>query len=350
MNINKNILFGALLIGASFLVACEKNELEYVEQNVPPVVYLAGAPNGTWHLNGRNVRVDNGNKTITAAFGVHRSGIQEKGSYSVDVTVNTNNLPEGTIPLQPSDYTFYGAGGAPVGKVEVSAGETSAPLYLSIAKEVLDANAGNVLALNVQISNPGGSYALSEALSSITIVINADLFAEQLVEVTSRYINNPGGASPFERSDAGGNRFGILKDWTVNDVVKNIAGNTLGGFDSYQGGYYMSMERWDTPEIPNGKIYQTVSLPAGRYIFEVDFESTVITNEAYLIVAEGKTLPDVADINSAIKYSPYSTPAFEFDLAEETEVSIGILANLINNYQGFRARGVKLLKYESVFE
>lgn len=152
-----------------------------------------------------------------------------------------------------------------------------------------------------------------------------------------------GGNNPFLRSDAG-SRFGILKDWTVNTAVKNIDNNTKGGFDSYGGGGYMAMERWGTPAIPNGKIYQTLTLPKGKYSFEANFEGSKISNEAYLTIAAGTALPDVANISSAIAFSSYSTPKVQFELTEQKEVSIGILANLLNDQQYFRIRGVKLYK------
>jgi hypothetical protein len=110
------------------------------------------------------------------------------------------------------------------------------------------------------------------------------------------------------------------------------------------------MERWGTPEIPNGKIYQTVTLPAGKYLFEIDFEGHKINNEAYLAIAAGTTLPDVAEIATAIGYSPFSAPQVTVVLTEETEVSIGVVANLISNEQYFRARGVKFSEYRSVFD
>jgi hypothetical protein len=342
----------AVLVGILSLFSCEKDELGSIENNVPPLIYLTQIIDGQMDLNADNVSINKTEKSIVKIFGVHRSGIQGHDDFSVDVSVSTDNLPAGTTPLQAGEYTLSASvtGTDPVERIEVAAGESSAPLFLTVTKTVLDAHAGEQLALNVQISNPS-RYELNPALSTVSIIIDVDDFEAVPIEVTSTWLKNPGGAdAPFQRADNDGTRFGILKDWLVNDAVKNIDGGTHGGFDSNGGGAYMSMERWGTPEIPNGKIYQTVTLPAGKYLFEIDFEGHKINNEAYLAIAAGTTLPDVAEIATAIGYSPFSAPQVTVVLTEETEVSIGVVANLISNEQYFRARGVKFSEYRSVFD
>jgi hypothetical protein len=342
----------AVLVGILGLLSCEKDELGSIESNVPPVIYLTQIVDGQMDINADNVSINKTEKSIVKIFGVHRSGIQGHDDFSVEVSVNTDNLPAGTTPLQAGEYTLSASatGTDPVERIEVAAGESSAPLFLTVTKTVLDAHPGEQLALNVQISNPS-RYELNPALSMVTIVIEVDDFKEVPIVVTSAYLKNPGGTeTPFQRLDNDGTRFGILKDWLVNDPVKNIDGGTHGGFDSYGGGAYMAMERWGTPSIPNGKIYQTVTLPAGKYQFEIDFQAHGISNEAYLAIAAGTTLPDVAEIATAIGYSPFSAPQVTVVLTEETEVSIGVVANLINDQQYFRARSVKLSQYRSVFD
>lgn len=341
-----------VLVGILSLLSCEKDELESIADNVPPVIYLTQVTDGRMELDADNVSINKAEKSIVKIFGVHRSGIQGYDDFSVDVSVNMDNLPVGTTPLQAGEYTLSASasGTDPVEHLEVAKGESSAPLFLTVPKAVLDAHPGELLALNVHISNPS-RYELNPALSAMTIVIEVDDFKEVLVNVTSMYLKNPGGAeTPFQRADNDGTRFGILKDWIANDAVRNIDGGTHGGFDSYGGGAYLAMERWGTPAIPNGKIYQTVTLPAGKYLFEVEFQGQGISNEAYLAIAAGTTLPDAGAIATAIGYSPFSAPQVTAVLTEEAEVSIGVVANLINDQQYFRARGVKLSKYVSIFD
>jgi hypothetical protein len=109
------------------------------------------------------------------------------------------------------------------------------------------------------------------------------------------------------------------------------------------------MERYFTPAIPNGKIYQTFNLPTGKYEFDVNFESALVSNELYLVVANGATLPNVTEITTALAYSSFQNPKVSFTLTENKQLSIGIAANFINDFQNFRVRGVKLYSYVSPF-
>lgn len=165
-------------------------------------------------------------------------------------------------------------------------------------------------------------------------------------DVTKTFLKNPG--YPYLRVDDGTTRFGILADWIVNDAVKNQEGSTRGGFDSY-GGASMALQHWadGEPEIINGKIYQTIHLPAGKYLFEIDLSGGYqIYDPAYLVVAAGNSLPDVADVATAIGSADFTSAQLLFELPQEQTVSIGILASLTQFSQYFRSPGVKLTKLE----
>lgn len=159
-------------------------------------------------------------------------------------------------------------------------------------------------------------------------------------DITRLYLKNPG--DPFEHADWDGNRWGLLKDWKVNDAVKNQSG--YGSFDGINGGGYLSMEKWTgQPEITNGKIYQTITLPAGRYSFEASFEANSVQDPAYKAVAAGSTLPDVSDIGNALASAPLAAP-LSFELSSQATVSIGFVATLTQDKQNFRAHWVRLYK------
>ncbi len=171
------------------------------------------------------------------------------------------------------------------------------------------------------------------------------------MDVTSKYVKNPG--NPFTRTDAG-SRFGILADWTTTASVKNIDGGTKGGFDSNGGGSWMSMERWGTPAIPNGKIYQTVEMPAGKFQFEiVSFDGNPgfgVKDQAFVTAAEGTVIPDATSITTALAYSPFSTPKALFTLDSPKTVSFGISANFIQDQQWFRIKQVKMTQFVNIFD
>lgn len=336
-----------LLLGTG----CKKEELEKVKELAPPKIYITNIVDGRIAVNvdSRIVSIDKAAKKITVALGVNRSGLADREAYSVKLTASDAGLPADVTPLAPTEYAIVAAGkGGSVATLDVPAEEASAAFAVEVPKSVLDAHAGKKIGINLSISDPS-KYELNEAMSTAALIIDVASFGERQVEITTRYLKNPG--APFARADQGASsRFGILADWISNDAVKNIDNRTKGGFDSFNGGGYLAMERWGTPEIPNGKIYQTIKLPQGKYRFDADFETAVISNQLLLTVAAGAGLPDIDNISQAIATAPYNAPRMMFELPAEQEVSIGFLGNLVNDAQAFRVRFVKLYKFESPFD
>lgn len=323
------------------LASCQKDELKSLE-SIPPKVYITQVNGGTINLTPSNVIIDKENKVIKASLGINRSGIQAREAYSVEIISENNNLPAGTIPLA-SDL-LSGT------HVEVPAGKAAGSFYLTIPKAVLDENKGKKLGMRIRIANPS-NYELNEQLATADIILDVNNFADRSVDVTAQYVKNAG--NPFKRTDSG-SRFGILADWTVNDAVKNMEGGTKGGFDSFNNGGWMSLERWGTPAIPNGKIYQTVELPAGKYQFEiVSFDGSpgyTVKDQAFVTVAEGNTIPDATDITNALVAAPFDAPKAVFTLDTKKTVSFGISANFIQDSQYFRIKQVKLTQFINIFE
>ncbi len=151
-------------------------------------------------------------------------------------------------------------------------------------------------------------------------------------EITSQYIKNAG--PNFANSDGGNDRWQVPADWTVTDDVKN-GGGDLGGLDN--GGWLpskaLSIEAWwGMPAVPNGKIYQTFTLPAGKYSFEAEAGDCSDGGIKYMTVAAAGSLPDVGDVPAqALAYanvSRFANNVITFELAAETQVSLGIQANM----------------------
>lgn len=142
---------------------------------------------------------------------------------------------------------------------------------------------------------------------------------------------------PFE-AEATSGRWGVLADWTTNEAVKNHGG--YGGWDEWNGNIFNVESGWGSPGITNGKIYQTVTLSPGTYTFKANLRNGNDTSHigevshAYLVVAEGETLPDVDD--GAIENDPATIGhskilqskdpddfKVEFTLDQQQEVSFG---------------------------
>jgi len=177
-----------------------------------------------------------------------------------------------------------------------------------------------------------------------------------MIDLSSRYLKNF--TAPFQSETYDGARWGTLKDWVTNDVMRNQgpAGNKIyGGYDNINNSGSFGLQKWGDgdPAIVNGKIYQTITLPAGDYevIWTTEGNSSAVnrgTAERYLVVAEGSTLPDLADLSGALGSVSFVTGVdrfnvkVDFSLAESTEVSIGILVNFTSGQQAVRAGGLQL--------
>ena len=130
-----------------------------------------------------------------------------------------------------------------------------------------------------------------------------------------------------------------------------------GGFDNLNNGGSFGAEQWTTdPAIVNGKIYQTFVLAPGNYSLTLFFgsENPGVGNEGndprYLVAAVGNTLPDVANVSSAlasVSFVGVSTTAsrtINFSITEPTEISVGILVNFTSTRQYIRANRFQLYK------
>lgn len=348
----KLIFYGLLALTECMMASCKKNET----MPMPPLIYLTRTVNGTIEVGSEDVTINKSRKTATLTLGISRSGLQDAEPFSVEIHADTASIPDGTIALKPNQYTVWVSdSGKNITKVDVPAGQTATAFYLTLPESVFSANSGKKLALDIRLSD-ASKYALNEQLATTTIIINVDDFIGAYTDVTSTYIKNPGGTPAFQHGDWGG-RYGILNNWIVNDAVKNQ--NGFGGYDAdpVDGGPFLSMETWGGPLIPNGKIYQTVKLPKGKYIFNADMHSGQIypQTKAYIAVIDGDAFPDVDNISTAMNYINIDVSDLEnnklvFELTEETEVSLGFVADLTQSFQYFRVRGVTLSKQVNVFE
>ena len=133
------------------------------------------------------------------------------------------------------------------------------------------------------------------------------------------------------------NRFFAINDWTLENTVTQ--GNiTTGAHVDIQKSYCMTFTTiWDGfSTLKDHKTYQTVTLPAGNYKFTAKYSSTWEgqCGNSYVVAAEGKGLPNTADVESSIAYTAMkekgsgNSNMIEFMLYEETEVSLGLLVNM----------------------
>ncbi|NLU90355.1 DUF4998 domain-containing protein [Chitinophaga sp. Ak27] len=166
-------------------------------------------------------------------------------------------------------------------------------------------------------------------------------------DVTSLYLGNTG---PFVRATFDGGRWGTLAaPWITTPNVINHSG--YGGYASDAGGVLVMESGWSgTANIINGKIYQTVTLPAGNYIFVVNTYTEAL-DPVYVVAAAGSTLPDIADLANAAGVAAFPTSRYvnatiecPFSISQTTQVSLGLLATMTSGNQYWRVPSVKLIK------
>lgn len=154
--------------------------------------------------------------------------------------------------------------------------------------------------------------------------------------ITTKYLKE---ARIFSRSDAGTiglTRFGLLGEpWVYTSNVVNQSGNTVGGFDNYSSSQSIGVQKWYASDaaITDGMIYQTTTLPAGKYKLKIKVHENydLAVGEIYLSATPANTVPQTANVKtSALGYYDMSQTVSgqqytvcPFTVSQTSAVSIG---------------------------
>ena len=99
------------------------------------------------------------------------------------------------------------------------------------------------------------------------------------------------------------------------------------------------------PSLLDYRLWQDVTLPAGRYTFSVTFSDGNDAQESRLVVCKGKTMvSDKLCEAEAIAWCKLTSGSLTFLLTEETHVSLGIIVNLL----GQSSFGISAFKLEGI--
>ncbi|RVT79756.1 DUF5013 domain-containing protein [Flavobacterium sufflavum] len=174
----------------------------------------------------------------------------------------------------------------------------------------------------------------------------------QVIDLTYMIKNNK---RPFLTSSTDGGRWGTLADWTTNAACKNH-----GGYGGWDGGCCgnppgtINLESgWGAPVITNGKIYQTITLEAGTYIFNAPLLASgsglnsgyTLSDYVYLAVAKGSILPDssggVLETDPAtlgfkriVNTMNSESAIITFTITQSTQITLGISTTQGNERYG----------------
>ena len=345
----KNVFSGMVCLVVLSMASCEK--IAHAPQGTANIYFTAAIENPyTVPSVVKNYIADKAAKKLRIPVYISRSGRQDQKSFTVNITADDSAAKE-LITEGAVDNTKAMVAPADVYSMPASVvgGKDSSAFEVVFDANKLTAYLGKLLVLSVRLENPS-KYQLNDQLSVLNIVLDVDgVMLGAKTDVTDKYIKNSG--HPFAASDiyAADPRRGVLADWVESSSVKNLYNGKYGGWDNYGNGGFMSMERYGSPEILNGKIYQTMKLPAGKYVLTAAFLDFGIVDQAYITAALGDSLPDISDINTTLGYTPFTSPSLEFVVPDEQDVSIGILANLVQDLQWFRLDKFRLYYYQSLF-
>lgn len=238
--------------------------------------------------------------------------------------------------LAEADFGSYF--NAPLSKDEVAEAETKDGLMVyyqfnqsggDVQDETSNANTG----VRTNFGPEGDAWGLSKGVFSLN-------FNSANTDVTADYLKNY--KAPFANTGkivntSVSSRFYEISDWTLENVGKNGTGAHV---DKQKSNYFTITTTWDLfdSELANQKTYQTVTLPAGAYLFTANYGS--YEGQAagtYLVAAAGEGLPDTDQLEAAPtlgyklmepKSGSVTSNSMFFIVSEETEVSLGVLSNL----------------------
>lgn len=159
-------------------------------------------------------------------------------------------------------------------------------------------------------------------------------------DVTSTYLRNY--KEPFENSGNDVNtlvsgRYKALTQWNTEN--ENTENNAAGAHVDVANGNNLFIEVGSvfSGKLNDYKLYQTVDLPAGTYVFSANYgKYSGVADGCYLVAAQGNTLPDTKDLSDgaiasiamASKSANVANNRICFILTEPTTVSLGILATM----------------------
>ncbi len=216
--------------------------------------------------------------------------------------------------------------------------------------DVIDRTGSGCHAQRIGFGPDGDAW--NSALGVFTLdtqaLMHGDISASYLTNYKNPFITGSGTVNPNNTT-----RFRRLamrtSRSTWQDANAIVSGNITTGahIDNTHNGDITFETKWSGFATPllDYRLWQPVTLPAGKYTFSVKFGNGNDTQDSRLVVSKGKNL--ISDKNceaSAIAWCKLINGTLDFTLDEETEVSLGIIVNLTGqasfNINEFKLEGV----------
>ena len=173
-------------------------------------------------------------------------------------------------------------------------------------------------------------------------------------DLTSLYIKNAG--YPFRGYDVN-NKWGKPYDWKWNEVMETKNANGGAGFTEYNDGtIQFETTQWSQGYYDNGKIWQTFTLPEGKYEMRIEVKNAANigsgSTNIHFAVAQGESLPDNEELEksdiilSYLKFESEHTNKTSalpiFELTEEKTITVGWVVSFSDICRNIEFKSVRL--------
>ena len=216
--------------------------------------------------------------------------------------------------------------------------------------DVVDRTSGSNNAQRIGFGPDGDAW--NSALGVFTLdtgaLMHGDISSQYLTNYKNPYLTasgtvNSNNSSRFLKLQM---RTSRSKWQDANAIVKN--GITTGAhIDTSHHSDIQFETQWSGFATPllDYRLWQAVTLPAGRYQFSITPGDVDDMQSSRLVACEGSTMVSDADCEEqALAWCPLASGSISFELAEETEVSLGIIVNLT----GQSSFGINAFKLEGL--
>ncbi|MFC0515287.1 DUF4998 domain-containing protein [Mucilaginibacter angelicae] len=272
------------------------------------------------------------------AGGIFNRGYNADNPFTVDITtgvvkLNFNQITLDSVTINTKTIVTY----------INNAGETKTTL-LKPADSIVTIND---FKFGTDVTYQSSYLPFRGAIDTFTVA-TPTLFprVRRIGDITSLYIKNAG--YPFVRGDNGTNKWGTPKDWQYNSNVLNQDGGKGGGWSwDNNGCIHFEAKDYSGDGVNNGKVYQTITLPAGSYALDIETAGYGGTFNANEIVAVGNSLPDISNLGNPLaiykgdQNNMGGVHTLSFTLATTTTVTFGWVVST-QSYTYLQFKGVKL--------
>ncbi len=296
---------------------------------------------GEWH---HYAVVVNGNNVI-----IYRDGHKVASQFVLNAVKGLNSFSIGTAAAdmngQIDEFRVWGSalsqeqlqtwGNAPLNVNAEDVKAADLRVYYDFNQNsgnVQDRGANANHATRLGFGPDGDAWPLSKGVFSL------NFSAKGKENVTKDYLANTKTQfrhTTVQMNDTKSGRWYELKDWKLENQVKNGKVTTAACYDGYKNGDFTVATGWDGfADLKDHKVYQVVKLPAGLYSLTVTYGQHDQSAGSYLVVAAGNKLPDTENLSTAIASQAMEgkgnggTNTLHFTLDKETEVAIGMVVNM----------------------